>query len=179
MLQHRPALRHKTCRRTCAHLRSPWQPHHACAVGVHSASCGVQERRKHEEERSSLTSRLALADAVAQQLPGLQAELTTARDQCAALKARPASPRREHATLGRPARRAECGMSVQASVEELEAAADAQRSAEMTARAQAADDRRVAARRFQEVHSPLSAAHARVCSMITTQAFRALRSAMC
>ncbi len=43
-------------------------------------------RCKHEEERSSLGCRLALADAKAHQLTQVQADLTAAHEECIALK---------------------------------------------------------------------------------------------
>jgi hypothetical protein len=45
----------------------------------------VQERRKHEEERCELSLQLTLAEAKVQQMQALQAELVTAREECASL----------------------------------------------------------------------------------------------
>ena len=61
----------------------------------HLASCtairvpgAVQARRKYEEERCELSLRLTLAEAKVQQMQALQAELATAREECAALMVR-------------------------------------------------------------------------------------------
>ena len=52
----------------------------------------VQERRKHDEERSELLSRLTLAEAKVQQTQALQTELVTAREEIVSLKVSPIQP---------------------------------------------------------------------------------------
>ena len=54
--------------------------------GDQRSSCLSKVRGKYEEERATLSSRLAFAEAKAQQLTRVEADLAAAREECAALK---------------------------------------------------------------------------------------------